>query len=105
MYSNDHSEQPVEDGVILDAEFVDAGPADTEPAGMALVPIAAPAQWSRIRPLPRPDSIFLTHLIATREQAPQTCSLRRASASDANAAYTANRQRVAGAGLRARQIV
>jgi hypothetical protein len=105
-----HSEQPLEAGVILDAEFVDLGPADAsevdfQPAGMALVPMVEPARWSYARPLPRPDSIFLTHLIATREQAPQTCTLRRASASDANAAYTANRLRVSGAGLRARQTV
>ena len=100
MTRDDHSEQLLEDGVIVDAEFV-----DTKPAGMALVPMIEPAQWYQVRPLPRPDSIFLTHLIATREHAPQTCSLRRASASDANAAYTANRQRVTGAGLRARQIV
>jgi hypothetical protein len=109
MSGDYRSEQPVEDGVIIDADFVDAGSFDadsfdTKP-GMALVPFAEPAQWSPIRPLPRPNSIFLSHLIATRDHAPQTCSLRRASASDANAAYTANRQRFSGAGLRAREIV
>jgi hypothetical protein len=55
--------------------------------------------------LPRPNSIFVTHLIATVEQAPQTRSLRRATASDANAAYIASRQRIAGAGFRARQTI
>jgi hypothetical protein len=112
MSGDYHSERP-EDGIIIEAEFVDIGPADADslgagsakPSSMALVQMAEPARWSHVRPLPRPDSIFLTHLIATREQAPQTCSLRRASASDANAAYTANRQPISGAGLRARQIV
>jgi hypothetical protein len=112
MSGDYHSERP-EDGIIIDAEFVDTGPADADfldtgaaqPASMALVQTVEAARWSHVRPLPRPDSIFLTHLIATREQAPQTCSLRRASVSDANAAYTANRQRIIGSGLRARQIV
>lgn len=71
----------------------------------ALVPVVPAAPWSRSRPHPRPSSIFVTHLIATAEQAPQTRGLRRASASDANAAYTSSRQRIAGAGLKARRIV
>jgi hypothetical protein len=112
MSDDYHSDRP-QDGIIVDADFVDTGPADansldagsTRPASMALVRMVEPAQWSHVRPLPRPDSIFLSHLIATHDHAPQTCSLRRASASDANAAYTANRQRIGGAGLRARQIV
>ena len=78
---------------------------DASPACTALVPIAQTAQWSRSRPLPRPSSIFVTHLIATVEQAPQTRGLRRASASDASAAYTANRHQPVRTGLRARQIV
>jgi len=48
-----------------------------------------------------PNSIFVTQLIATVEQDPQTS--RRATAFDANAAYTANRHQ--GAGIRARQII
>ena len=91
----DRTEQTDDDGVT----------AERNPPCVALVPVTATAQWSHgpIRPLPRPNSIFVTHLIATVEQAPQTRSLRRATASDANAAYTANRQRVIGAGLKARQ--
>lgn len=78
--------------------------ADAKPSCVALVPIPAITGRStgRIRPLPRPDSIFVTHLIATVEQVPQTRSLRRAAASDANAAYISSRQRITGAGLRAR---
>ena len=44
--------------------------------------------------LPRPNSIFVTHLIATVEQAPQTRTLRRATASDARAAYTVGPPRI-----------
>jgi hypothetical protein len=74
---------------------------------VALVPVTQTAQWTPrpIRPLPRPNSNFVTHLIATFEQVPQTCSLRRASLSDANAAYSSSGKHVASAGLKARQIV
>lgn len=83
---------------------VTSNPPSTAPC-VALVPMAETAQWSHpVQTLPRPDSIFVTHLIATAEQAPQTRTLRRASASDAQAAYTSSRQRVTGAGLKARQI-
>jgi hypothetical protein len=85
----------------------DSVTAEPNPPCVALVPVTETAHWtkSQIRPLPRPDAIFVTHLIATVAQAPQTRSLRRATASDANAAYTANRQRVVAAGLKARQTV
>lgn len=78
---------------------------DAKPSCVALVPLAGTARWSTgpIRSLPRPNSIFVTHLIATVEQVPQTRCLRRATASDANAAYTSSRQRIAGGGLPARQ--
>jgi hypothetical protein len=95
MLDDDQVAQMADDSVAEDA-----GPACT-----ALVPAVPTAQWSRSRPLPRPNSIFVTHLIATVEQVPQTCSLRRASASDANAAYTANRHPGVTTGLRQRQIV
>jgi hypothetical protein len=74
---------------------------DAKPACVALVPFVETAQWSHSRPLPRPNSIFVTQLIATIEQDPQTS--RRATAFDANAAYTANRLQAAGS--RARQII
>jgi hypothetical protein len=41
----------------------------------------------QIRPLPRPDASFLTQLIATAENSPQTRTLRRASSADAQTAY------------------
>ena len=79
---------------MLEAEFeeqtedaVDA--AETEPACVDLVPVALSAQWSEhaSQQLTRPDPCFLTQLIATAEQAPQTRQLRRATPADAQAAY------------------
>ena len=85
----------------------DGGTAEAHPPCVALVPVTQTAQRATppIRPLPRPNSGFVTHLIATFEQAPQTRSLRRASPSDASAAYSSSRNRVTGTGLKARQIV
>jgi len=80
--------------------------ADAQPACVALVPMVQAAQWSRTgrQPLSRPSSIFVTHLIATANQAPQTRGLRRATAADAQTAYGANRRPIPGAGFRTRQI-
>jgi hypothetical protein len=84
----------------------DGATADAKPACMALVPQVETAQWSApSQQPPPPNAIFVTHLIATKEQAPQTCSLRRASPCDADSAYKANQHRVENAGIRARQIV
>jgi hypothetical protein len=93
MLDIDRSEQ-VLDGEVLD----DAGPASVE-----LVPVAASVHWLPKRPLTRPDTGFVTQLIATAEQAPQTRSLRRASLADAQVAYGPHpRPRV---GFRTRQII
>jgi hypothetical protein len=63
-------------------------------------------QWSRVPiPLPRPDPIFVTHLIATAEQVPQTRSLRRGTPADAQTAYGANWHHTLGAGIRTRQVI
>ena len=98
---HDDTIEPTEE--VIQEDGVTAEP---NPPCVALVPVTETAHWAKspIRPLPRPDAIFVTHLIATVAQAPQTRSLRRASASDANAAYTANRHPIAGAGLRAKQV-
>jgi hypothetical protein len=93
MQDGEWTEQTADDHVSVDAK----------PACVALVPFVETAQWAHRRPLPRPNSIFVTQLIATVEQDPQTSP--RATAFDANAAYTANRFQAAGAGIRARQIV
>lgn len=109
MLDGDQADHIVDDSVTVADDSV-AGPDDgiaddITPACTALVPMVQTTRWSRPRPMPRPSSIFITQLIATAEQDPQTRSLRRASASDANAAYTANRNRPVATGLRQRQIV
>ncbi len=72
---------------------------------MALVPVVSTVQWSRgtDRQISRAD--FVTQLIATAQHAPQTCSLRRASPADAQAAYSALRRPLHGAGIRTRQVI
>jgi len=82
-------------------------PAEARPACVALVPMLQPAQWPHApgQQLSRPSAIFVTHLIATAERAPQTRLLRRASAADAQTAYRASQQPVPGAGFRTRQII
>jgi hypothetical protein len=45
---------------------------------------------------PRPLAAFLSHLIATAQDAPQTRRQRRAAVSEALAAYAATTQRLAG---------
>jgi hypothetical protein len=74
---------------------------------MALVPLLPSVQWSQdpSRQPPRPNSIFVTHLIATAEQDPQTRTLRRATPADALTAYTARQHPTQGAGIRTRQII
>ena len=47
----------------------------------------APEPVRQIRMLPRPDASFVTQLIATAQNSPQTRTLRRASSADALAAY------------------
>jgi hypothetical protein len=98
MPGSDRPEQTVDDGAVIDAR----------PACVALVPMVQPAHWSQApghRQLSRPSSIFVTHLIATAEQAPQTRTLRRASAADAQTAYRASQQAFQRAGVRTRQVI
>jgi hypothetical protein len=77
MLDIDRSEQ------VLDGEVLDSA----EPVCVDLVPVTASVHWLPKKPLTRPDPGFVTHLIATAEQAPQTRSLRRASLADARTAY------------------
>lgn len=74
---------------------------------MALVPMVQPTEWTRTasQQPSRPASTFVTQLLATAEYAPQTRSLRRATAADAQTAYSANRHQRPGAGIRIRQII
>jgi hypothetical protein len=86
------NEQDMEDGVFE----------DVEPPCMALVPPAQELTWARKMPLPRPDPSFITQLIATAEQVPQTRTLRRAAPADALSAY---RRAGGAAGKRTRQVI
>jgi hypothetical protein len=95
MLDSDRPEQAVNDGVMTDAK----------PPCVALVPMVSSAQWSPIPPLSRANSTFVTQLIATAEFLPQTRSLRRATAADAQTAYQANLRPIEGAGIRTRQII
>jgi phospholipase C len=101
MLSAERPEQTVNDGVLTEG----AKPGCTKPACTALVPTVPSLQWSQPVHLQRPDSTFVTQLIATAEQAPQTRALRRATLADAQSAYSANRPRTVGAGIRTRQII
>ena len=75
-----------------------------EPACVALVPVTRSVHWSP-GAAARPDPTFVTQLIATADQAPQTRSLRRASLADAQTAYGAGQTRRRGTGFRTRQII
>ena len=86
---------------ILDGEFVEAD----EPPCVELVPVSQAVQWSPKLAVPRPDPTFVTHLIATADQAPQTRSLRRASLADAQTAYGAGQMRRYSTGFRTRQTI
>ena len=92
MSSTDRPEPRVDDGV------------ETKPACVALVPVIPSAQWSQgpARRWP-PNSIFVTQLIATAEQAPQMRGLWRATLADAQSAYHAHQGLTAGG--RTRQII
>ena len=92
---SDVNEQEIEDGVFEDVE---------QPS-VALVPLAEELRVTPKLPLPRPDPSFLTQLIATAEQMPQTRILRRAAPADALTAYGAHRRKPAEAGLSTRQII
>jgi hypothetical protein len=97
MSDSDRSEVLEDGSVVFDAT----------PACTALVPMIQPAPWSPAfsQPLSRPDSPFVTHLIATAEQMPQTRNLRRATPADAQIAYSASRYQPQGAGVRTQQII
>jgi hypothetical protein len=96
MTDTDRTEQRPEDGGVSDAK----------PASVALVPLDPPVQRSQTSlQSSRPSPIFVTHLIATAAQAPQTRSLRRATPADARTAYNANQHPFQGAGVRTKQII
>jgi hypothetical protein len=85
----------------------DSARSGAQSACVALVPVATPTQWQRapILPLSRPDPTFVTHLIATAEQAPQTRGFRRASPADAQTAYRTTQHPAQIIGVRTRQSI
>jgi hypothetical protein len=78
----------MDNGMARATAEMDAPDAAAETTGRALVPITAPAESVNLshRNL-RPDASFVIHLIATAEHAPQTRTLRRATADTAVATY------------------
>lgn len=96
MLDTGQSEHKLDDGVLPEAK----------PACVALVPVTASAQWSQPPGrLPRPNPVFVAHLIATAAQVPQTRPLCRATAADAQSAYRARRRPAQAEGIRTRQII
>jgi hypothetical protein len=69
------------------------------------VPVTQSVQWSRKSATARPDPSFLTHLIATADQAPQTRSMRRVSIEDAQTAYGSPPQERRSVARRTRQVI
>jgi hypothetical protein len=89
------NEQEIEDGVFE----------DVAPPCVALVPTTQELRSASKLPLPRPDPSFVTQLIATAEQVPQTRTLRRATSADALSAYSTPRRDVREAGQCTRQVI
>jgi hypothetical protein len=95
MFSSGRPERTRDDGVAVDAE----------PACVELVPVIPNIHWSRVPDQQMSRADFVTQLIATAEQVPQTRSFRRATPADARAAYRAGLRQVEGAGTRTRQTI
>ncbi|MGB9118003.1 hypothetical protein [Bradyrhizobium sp.] len=94
MSSTDRPEPAVDDGVEAKSRCV------------ALVPVIPSAQWSHGAGRRwSPNSIFVTQLIATADEAPQTRGMRRATLADAQSAYNSRQSLARGAGSQTRQII
>jgi len=76
-----------------------------KPPCMALVPVVPALHWSRVPDQMTSRADFVTQLIATAEQVPQTRNLRRATSADALSAYNAHQRPVRDAGLHTRQMI
>jgi hypothetical protein len=101
MLTTGQSEQMADDGVT-DAKPACAKSTDTKPACVALVPLEEQAARAKTLWRLRPNPTFVTQLIATVEQVPQTRLHRRAAQADALSAYRAGLMRAAGTGFRTR---
>jgi hypothetical protein len=100
MLDIDRSEQVLERDVLTGGE-----PGHIDLTSVDLVPVTQSVHWSPKNSMARPDPGFVTQLIATAAQAPQTRSLRRASLADAKTAYGAGQGRRDGVGFRTRQTI
>jgi hypothetical protein len=86
-----------DDGV---EETADNAAATGKSTCTALVPVVQTAEWSSRREPPRPNSIFVTQLIAAEVQSPQTSSPGQAAALNAYSAYRTSQHRNEDAGLK-----
>jgi len=79
---------------------------DGPTGALALLPVdQRPERHATLVRAARPDPGFVTHLIATAEQVPQTRHLRRAATADVHSAYSAKLQPIAALGNRTRQMI
>jgi hypothetical protein len=92
--------------LTIDRTEMAADGADARPASTALVPMAPASDRSPVSSrVSRPDPTFVTHLIATAQQVPQTRHLRRAAPQEALSAYAAHLQPAPRTGRQTRQII
>jgi hypothetical protein len=84
---------------IHETEAEDGVFEEIEAPSVALVPVTETAYRALRLAVARPDASFLTQLIATAEQLPQTRHLRRAATADALFAYRSSEHRIRDARL------
>jgi hypothetical protein len=89
---------------VYDLEVEDGVFEDVASPSVALVPVTPTAYCAPRPAVTRPDASFVTQLIATAEQLPQTCHLRRAAPADALSAYRAFEHRIKDARVSTRQV-
>jgi hypothetical protein len=92
--------------LTIDRTEMAADGADIKPASTALVSTAPASDHAPPSSrMARPDPIFVTHLIATAQQVPQTRHLRRAAPQEALSAYATQLQPAQRIGRQTRQII
>lgn len=89
---------------IHDTEAEDGVFEEIEAPGVALVAVAETAYRAPRLAVVRSDASFLTQLIATAEQLPQTRQLRRAATAEALTAYRSSEHRIRDALISTRQL-
>ncbi|UFZ02398.1 hypothetical protein LQG66_24285 [Bradyrhizobium ontarionense] len=86
----------------------DDGSRKSDETSRSVVLVHTGGSYDRRAPLARaarPDASFVTHLIATAAQLPQTRTIRRAAPAVAQSAYAARLQPVANVGGKTRQVI